>query len=140
MQVIMYKNDTGGISVIYPTPEALELFSIEEIAKKDVPMGVSFTILEKDTLPFDRFFRNAWIDVKDKIEIDLVKAKNLGHEFRRKCRQEEFAPLDVEATIPSKAQEAETKRQVIRDKYTEIQTNIDLADTPDKIKQALGLL
>jgi hypothetical protein len=35
--VIIYKNDNGGVSVIYPTPEALAIYSIKEIALKDVP-------------------------------------------------------------------------------------------------------
>lgn len=37
MQVIIYKNDEGGVSVIYPTQEALDIYGIEAIAKKDVP-------------------------------------------------------------------------------------------------------
>jgi len=37
MQVIIYKNDDGGVSVIYPTAEALAIYGIEAIALKDVP-------------------------------------------------------------------------------------------------------
>lgn len=36
-QVIIFKNDEGGVSVIHPTQEALDLYGIEAIAKKDVP-------------------------------------------------------------------------------------------------------
>ena len=71
------------------------------------------------------------------IVINLDTAKGIGHDIRRAKRAEEFAPLDVQATIPAKAAEAEAARQVIRDKYAVIQTNIDAATTPDEIKAAL---
>lgn len=73
------------------------------------------------------------------IVINLDKAKAIGHDMRRQKRSEEFAPLDIQATIPAKAQEAEAQRQAIRDKYAEIQTQIDAATTPEEIKQALGV-
>jgi hypothetical protein len=42
--------------------------------------------------------------------------------------------------IPDKdAQAAETARQIIREKYASIQSNIDAAATPDEIKAALGV-
>lgn len=73
------------------------------------------------------------------IKIDMNKAKEIGHNIRRQKREEEFAPLDKQATIPMYASEAEAKRQVVRDKYAEIQTAIDSAETPEQIKSALGL-
>ena len=73
------------------------------------------------------------------IKINIDKAKNIAHEVRRQKRSEEFAPLDIKATIPSEAVAAEAERQIIRDKYTEIQNNIDVATTPEQIKQALEL-
>jgi hypothetical protein len=45
--------------------------------------------------------------------------------------------LDVQATIPSLAAQAEADRQAIRDKYAVMQANIDAAATPDEIKTAL---
>lgn len=73
------------------------------------------------------------------IKINIDKAKAIGHEMRRAERAKEFAPLDVKATIPSEATAAEAARQVIRDKYAVIQSEIDAAQTPDEIKAALGL-
>ena len=58
-QVIVFKNDAGGVSVIYPTPEALEAHGIQAIALKDVPAGKPFKIVDSSTLP-DRSQRNAW--------------------------------------------------------------------------------
>lgn len=73
------------------------------------------------------------------IIVNLDKAKNIAHDIRRQKRSEEFAPLDVQATIPAKAQEAEAERQSVREKYAVIQSQIDSATTPDEIKQALGV-
>jgi hypothetical protein len=74
------------------------------------------------------------------IVIDLNKAKNIAHDKRRAARSEEFAPLDVQATIPAMAAEAEAKRQQIRDKYAVIQTNIDAAADVATLKQIVEVL
>lgn len=59
-QRIIYPNLEGGVSVIIPTPEALETMTIEEIAAKDVPQGIEYKIIDVSELPSDRTFRNAW--------------------------------------------------------------------------------
>jgi hypothetical protein len=73
------------------------------------------------------------------ITININKAKDIAHDIRRAKRSEEFAPLDVQATIPSQASAAESARQVIRDKYAAMQTQINSASTPEEIKTALGV-
>ena len=57
---ILFKNDDGGVSVIVPSPNALKEHTIEEIASKDVPAGKPYQIVDADTVPSDRTFRNAW--------------------------------------------------------------------------------
>jgi hypothetical protein len=76
------------------------------------------------------------------IIVNIDKAKAIGHEIRRKKREEEFAPLDtvIMKQIPGKdAQAAESERQAIRDKYAAVQADIEVAETPDEIKAALGM-
>ena len=73
------------------------------------------------------------------ITINIDKAKDIAHDIRRAKRSEEFAPLDVQATIPSQASAAESARQVIRDKYAAMQTQINSASMPEEIKTALGV-
>jgi hypothetical protein len=68
------------------------------------------------------------------ISINLDKAKNIAHDKRRAARSEEFKPLDIQATIPAEAEAAEAARQVVRDKYAEIQTNIDSAGDVEVLK------
>jgi len=58
MNLIIYKTDEGGVAVIIPAPECSLL--IEEIAKKDVPTGVPYLIIDSSELPADREFRDAW--------------------------------------------------------------------------------
>jgi Spy/CpxP family protein refolding chaperone len=73
------------------------------------------------------------------IVINLDKAKAIGHDIRRAERAKEFSPLDVQATIPSQAEQAEAARQVVREKYAEIQSQIEAAETPEEIKIALNM-
>ena len=61
------------------------------------------------------------------IVIDLTKAKAITHDARRAARSQEFAPLDIKASIPSEAVAAEEARAVIRAKYVEMQTAVDAA-------------
>jgi len=57
-QRIIYQNDNGGVSVITPAPNCG--LTIEQIARKDVPTGKPYKIVEGTEIPSDRTFRNAW--------------------------------------------------------------------------------
>ena len=70
---IVYKNESGGVSIITPTPEALKHMTIDEIALKDVPTGLPFAIVEDSEIPTDRTFRDAWT-IDDSILTDGVGA------------------------------------------------------------------
>ena len=56
-QRILYPNDNGGISVIIPADCEM---TIEEIARKDVPAGTPYKIVDVSDVPTDRTFRAAW--------------------------------------------------------------------------------
>lgn len=71
------------------------------------------------------------------ITINLDKAKTIAHEKRRAARSAEFAPLDIKATIPSEAAAAEAARQAIRDKYAQLQIQMDAAQTVEELKALL---
>ena len=62
---IIYKNENGGVSVIHPTYEALSFMSIDDIAKKDVPAGLPYKIVEDSEIPTDRTYRDAWVVDED---------------------------------------------------------------------------
>ena len=68
------------------------------------------------------------------ITVNLNKAKGIAHDVRRAKRTEEFAPLDIKATIPAEAAAAEEARAAIRTKYATLQNNIDAAADVDALK------
>tara|TARA_R100000231_G_scaffold40752_2_gene35522 strand:+ start:324 stop:557 length:234 start_codon:yes stop_codon:yes gene_type:complete len=62
---IIYKQDNGVVSVIIPTTKTInpatgKVWTAEEVAKKDVPTGYKYKIIEDSDVPSDRSFRNAW--------------------------------------------------------------------------------
>jgi hypothetical protein len=136
-QRIIYTNENGGVCVVVPAPDSG--LTIEEIAAKDVPKGVPFEIVDVETISSDRTFRNAWERNGKAVNVNIPKAREIAHEKRRAARAAKFAPLDIEATIPAKAAEAEAKREAIRQKYAVMQTAIDSAQTVEALKTALGL-
>lgn len=74
------------------------------------------------------------------ITIDLNRAKIIAHEKRRVSRSEEFAPYDeiIMKQIPGNDyNQAESARQVIREKYANLQSQMDAATTVEELK---GLL
>lgn len=56
----IFKGEDGGVVVGIPSPECLQLYSIEQIARRDIPSGVPFKIVNVSDIPTDRTFRNAW--------------------------------------------------------------------------------
>ena len=74
------------------------------------------------------------------IQVDLDKAKEIAHEKRREARTAEFAPLDIQVTIPTMSEQAEAKRAEIRDKYDAIQAQIDEANSVDVLKDIITQL
>ena len=74
------------------------------------------------------------------ITINIDKAKTIAHDIRRTARAEEFKPLDeiIMKQIPgSNVQTVEAQRQVVRDKYAEMQVAIDEATSVDELKAVI---
>jgi len=55
-QRIIYQTNEGGVAILIPSGE----LPIEEVARKDVPAGARYAIVNTDTVPTDRTFRSAW--------------------------------------------------------------------------------
>lgn len=58
-QRIIYKNESGGVAVIIPSPDCG--LTVEQIAKKDVPIGKPYKIVNVSEIPSDRADRDAWL-------------------------------------------------------------------------------
>lgn len=94
-------------------------------------------ILPAESLPDRDEFRAAWRYDGVAVVVDLPAAKQLAHDKRRRMRDEEMKPLDIEVTIPAKAAEAESKRQAVRDKYASMQSAVDAANSIHELRGAL---
>jgi len=126
-----------GVAITTPTGEV----PIEQVAAQVAPDGI-YAIVTADAIPADTTFRGAWVYADGAIEIDLDRAKAIGHDLRRAARAAAFAPLDdlIAKQIPGvDFTEIEAKRQAIRDYYAEVEAAIDAAETPEQIKAALSL-
>ena len=55
---IIYPQQSGLVSILTPSPESN--LTIDEMARKDVPTGVPYKIIDAEDIPTDRTFRNAW--------------------------------------------------------------------------------
>lgn len=74
------------------------------------------------------------------IVVNINKAKTIAHDMRRAARAEEFAPLDsvIMKQIPgTDIQAVEAQRQVIRNKYAQLQVQMDSAQTVEELKSLL---
>ena len=65
MSKIIYLKDDGVIAIIHPILTDINLatgknWTLEEFAKKDVPTGKKYKIVEDSDIPTDRSFRDAW--------------------------------------------------------------------------------
>ena len=55
---IIFKRSDGTIAILMPVDSCPLTF--DEIIAKDVPEGYKYKIVNKDEVPTDRSFRNAW--------------------------------------------------------------------------------
>jgi len=53
---IIYETADGGVAVVIPSGK----LTVEKTARKDVPAGVAYWIVDKSEIPSDRSDRDAW--------------------------------------------------------------------------------
>lgn len=56
MKQVIYPNGLGGVALMTPA----EGWDVEVVARKDVPAGVPYKIVNSEDLPQDHTFFNAW--------------------------------------------------------------------------------
>ena len=123
---IIYPTATG-VAIIHPTGE----LSIEEVAKKDVPAGVPFRIVNDDEVPSDRTFRNA---LKYDLTVDMTKAQGITKERLRAERAPLLTALDVQY---QRAQEDGRDTTIIiseKQRLRDVTKLADKATTLDELK------
>lgn len=92
---IIVKNGDGTVSIMIPALNTS--LSIEEIAAKDVPEGLSYRIVDKSIIPTDREFRNAWTDdfPGPQLDVDMNKARDIWMDKIRVQRNKKLKELDT---------------------------------------------
>jgi hypothetical protein len=58
MKVIIYPQENNSIALVIPAPECP--ISIQEVARKDVPAGVPFLIIDASQLPQEEEYFNSF--------------------------------------------------------------------------------
>lgn len=136
MNIAVFKSQ-DLIGILYPAPNCG--LSFDEIVAKDVPAGATdLTIMDSADVPGDRLFYSAWQLESTQVVEDLALAKSQSHVYRRQARDKEFEPWDRKVTVPSEATAAEAQRQVIRDKYAQIQVDIDAASNTQELRTIIS--
>ena len=131
-QVIIFRNDNGGVSVCIPTGE----ISIEAVMEKDIPTGRGAKIISNTDLPnqHNDFF-NAWeMDEAGVVTVSLTKAKEITKERLRAERAPLLAAQDV---LYQRAQEANADTTAIvaeKNRLRDITLLADAATTLDALK------
>lgn len=132
MQVIIFKNKDGGVSVCTPTGE----LPIEEVMEKHVPANSGARVVEDNSLPYeyDEFF-NAWEMDETSVTVSLAKSKEITKARLRAQRAPLLQAQDVafqralESGVDTSAIIAEKQR--LRD----ITKLADEATTLDELKE-----
>ena len=125
MKKIIYTQENGVIAVVHPSDQSLLEMTIEEIAQRVVPVGIStYSIVEDSVIPTDRSFRNSWVGVNvgttdATITEDIDKAKEWHKTRIREARADKFTALDIEyqraTEISADTSAIVAKKQALRD-------------------------
>lgn len=91
MQVIIFRNDNGGVSTCIPTGE----ISIEAVMDKDVPKGKGARIVDQNSLPRDNDFYDAWEMDDSSVTVNFAKAKEITKKRLRAEREPLLQAQDV---------------------------------------------
>lgn len=130
---IIYK-DSDGVKVIIPSPHYKG--TIDELAKKRVPEGLAYKIVSDDSIPADRYFRNAWDIKSGKVVTDITKAKEIKKEILRQERKEFFTANDILFTEAVEEQDVEKlqKFRAERQRLKDITKQVDSIKSVDELK------
>jgi hypothetical protein len=121
MQVIIFTNENGGVSVCVPTSE----LDIQTVKVKDTPSDS--IIVDASTLPnADNDFFNAWELSNGTVSVNLTKAKTLTKARLRLEREPLLAAQDV---LFQRAQESNADTTAIVAEKNRLRNITSLADT-----------
>lgn len=129
-QVIIFKNDNGGVATCIPTGE----ISIEAVLDKDVPKGKGARIVDQNSLPRDNDFYDAWEMDDTSVTVNLAKAKEIT---KNRLRAERKPLLEAQDVAFQRALESGADTTAIvaeKQRLRDITKLADEATTLDELK------
>ena len=148
MKIMYTRPEDGGVSIVIAASKediekVLGPLTQEEyeahVIERSIPANATrVKRIEDSGIPADREFRNAWVDVTAaaKIDIDLVKAKDIKLTELRAARDAELAKLDKDFMIALERGEdleaIKARKQELRD-ATEPLKNLEVSGINNKV-------
>lgn len=132
MQVIIFKNDNGGVSTCIPTGE----ISIEAVLDKDVPKGKGARIVDQNSLPPDNDFYDAWEMDDTSVTVNLAKAKEIT---KNRLRAERKPLLEAQDVAFQRALETGADTTAIVAEKQRLRDITKLADSATTLDELRGL-
>lgn len=133
MQVIIFKNDQGGVSTCIPTGE----LSIEAVLDKDVPKGKGARIVEQSSLPNQHNdFYDAWEMDDTTVTVNLAKAKEIT---KNRLRAERAPLLAAQDVLFMRATEQGADTTAIVAEKNRLRDITKLADSATTLDELRGL-
>lgn len=133
--VIIYTNETGGVSICMPTGE----IPIEQVQSRDIPGNTQSYIISTDSLPNEyNDFYDAWEQTKGEVTINFIKAQEIT---RARLRQEREPLLQAQDVLYMRALEAGQDTSAIvaeKNRLRNVTTLVDSANTLEELR-ALGV-
>jgi hypothetical protein len=129
MQVIIFTNEDGGVSITVPSGE----LSIEAVQAKDTPSGS--IIVDRNTLPNDDYdFFNAWELNDSTVSVNITKAKEIT---RKRLRAERTPLLAAQDVLFQRALETSADTTAIvaeKQRLRDITNQVDSATTTTQLR------
>ena len=132
MQVIIFKNDNGGVSTCIPTGE----LSIEAVLEKDVPKGKGARIVDQNSLPRDNDFYDAWEMDDSSVTVNFDKAKEIT---KNRLRAERTPLLAAQDVLFQRALESGADTSAIVAEKNRLRDITKLADSATTLDELRGL-
>jgi len=134
-QVIIYANETGGVTLTIPTPEFLEDHTIEDVLAKDCPEHA--IIVERSDLPeADYDFFESWELNGTTVTVNLTKAKE---QAKDRLRAERAPLLQAQDVAFQRALEANADTTAIVAEKQRLRDITQLADQATDLDELRAL-
>jgi len=145
MKRIIYTRADGGCNIVVPNPrgkarDETEDQYLDRLITRVVPQGsTDVAKVEKNTVPANRAFRDAWRQAGGVITTDMPIARGLHLERIRHIRNAELAKTDADYLKATDTGDAageatlKTRRQELRDMPQAVQGQLDAAPDGDAL-------